>query len=557
MLHKHFNSTQFILIIFVLFVIFTMGFGNPTPWTGLSVFACLGIFFFSGSVVIKTKLDVFLSTSANFFDNTACLVITIVLNIAMGITLALSFWTASLYVFKNSWFGSLLLLCFMIIGVWQFIKKYRTSYQLYPSQTLIWISIIAIIIGIYHNYFLEFQYNGFVYYNGFYRTDLVFHTFIASLIYESGLPLINIIGNPEYAFQPPGHYGVMILIAGVRHITGLTIYQSVKVLSIIGYLMVALTSLSFVIKSNIKFFFLFIISIGSLIWGSLSIPIDFFSGNIAGVFNPYIFSYIKPNCPSGSMYHNITQLFAIIITGAGVLSLRIYLLKKQNFFFLLSCFFIAITFNIKPSITILTIPAFFIFLFLSKTFSISKYINALLIFSLSIAVYYLPLLYCNQFQISSWEIKLPEKPLLEIFLTYSTLIGLGWIILIMFFLKLFRKQKTKLEIVDFLGISLIGGILFSLFFIEQGARDFHGNQFWGLTSILVLISPFVIYKILMWMGTNNEKPLKKIMNFFIGVLLGFQLLSGIFYGFRFPIGSIAKHKIQMLQSLNEMKSCTP
>ena len=450
------------------------------------------------------------------------------------------------------------MLLIAIIGLCRLSIK-RDFSGFYPTNIVFFVIIFAVFVGCYHYFWIEYQVGDNILFRGLYRSDLYIHSHIASLVCENGLPLINRVGDATSPIFHPTHLGLMVLLAGFHNLTGLSFFQSSRVLAPFGLTVLSLSSLALIAHPQRNTWIVLWASISIIIWGGLTIPIEAARGNVSGLLVPYVKALLRPNCPSGTLYHNLPQIFTLALTGTGLVALQQYIKFKDTYFFVLACMFISVTFLVKPSITVLTIPSVFIFLLISRE-NINKYFIAGAIFVVGIGCYYLPnLIKESQLQSTGWIINISKINWIEESLKYLVLFGVVWLFVgrrvPLIWQSIIGKRKPNLE--DFIVIVIFGGICFSLLFVERHEfRRFHGNQHWGLTGSIILSVPFVIVSLAEWRvkGIRHGAKIKKI----IMALVGLQIIAGALYAMTFPFAEIEKFPVVFKEVLQEMrKETTP
>jgi hypothetical protein len=250
------------------------------------------------------------------------------------------------------------------------------------------------------------------------------------------------------------------------------------------------------------------------------------------------------------------------ITGAALVALRHYISSSDIKYFVLTNILIGITGLIKPSITILTIPAMLIFLLLYRG-KLIQWLICIISFGIAIGLYLLPVFFQDIYpEAGNWilGIRLDSfKAIVIIFIRYTVWIGATWIFIGRQFKRLNNAvlQRDPLTWEDFLLIVIGGGFLFSLMFVEVG-REFHGNNKWGLSASLILASPIVIVSLVEWVHPSQlYSVFSKIKKLAVLALLGLHLLSGTIFALSYPFYSSERYTNSTVSILKKFQSATP
>jgi hypothetical protein len=455
----------------------------------------------------------------------------IVVRFGYGLLVAILSWTASYYIFKNERFGSGVILVFALVGVAKIIKVQSIEK---PNKYVVITLVSAFVLGCYHVLpILIPNFSGdSLYISGYCRRDMNLHLWSAAVIGECGLPPLSYRWYPSIeAPYTASHVGVFTLIAGLAKVTNISVHRLFQILMIVGYIILSLYGYGFAKLLRLSRRYSMLIGMLILVWGNFSLLFKVILQNWNGGVIPHIYSSIKPTFPSGWVYHNITQLYTVIVTASAVLLFARYYDKDRTRDLFGSICLMALTFTIKPSISILILPAMCI-VFVARRERFVHWIGLITISVFGFAVYYLPHFLVDVSSVAHWLISFPADSLLLWMYRYFAWIGLAWIVFFYCILDLFRNWKNRRDYgtVELLVISGIGGILFSLLFRESGYRVGHGNHLWGLMSILVLLIPVTIsYSINLYRKYNS-----KIIKSSIILLIFLHLFSGILYAFSYP-----------------------
>ncbi|NQU06712.1 MAG: hypothetical protein HQ568_11510, partial [Calditrichaeota bacterium] len=348
-------------IVFIILFVILMGIGSPYPYVGIGFFLILMFFGIIGKCIIPESILISESTIAEqgLVQNQAYRLTVI---IASGIGFSIIVWTISAYLFKSITYGTVLLL---LILVFEIIKYYKSK-RVYTSPPLhdkiLLLSIMSIALGFYHYGLNEVIINNY-YYNSF-RWDLGIHVYNSAIIKNCGLPQLNMIGIPQYA--PVCHVGLPVLLSGVSQITLTSLYQSSRIIAIIGYLLLSLGVLSLIKVEKYNSIIVVFASFSVLIWGSLNLPFDLALGNWSGVLDPYYRSAGKIGCASGSYYHNLPQLWSMVFAGVSFISYDKFAKYRNKHDLYLCTAYIVVSGLIKPSTAIILVPALLIIMVLGR-----------------------------------------------------------------------------------------------------------------------------------------------------------------------------------------------
>ena len=545
--------------VIIFFAVAMVG-GSGTPWVGISLFASWAIFILTGFAVLPALLaDP--DKNQNLTEQQATWIL---LNTATGLCVALFLWLGSGYIFHTFWPGTAALLIISALGLFRLVHQQKSYKLSTPTGILFAVIIIAFLLGLYHYWLIEFHWQDSLIFSGIYRGDLFFHTYWATLIKENGLPLIDMTGNPSTPFELPTHIGIDILMAGIQNLTRISMFQTTRILVPIGYSLLGLFALSVVYQPHRKKILIFIAAISILVWGGLSLPLDVVTGNIRGILIPYVSSTINRN-GSGSLYHSLTQIFSVALTGAALVAMRKHILSDDLRYFILANVLIGTTLLVKPSISILTAPAMFIFLLLDRR-KLYQSLIAASIFIAAIAIYMLPIFFQDSYpEVSAWTLGAnldSLKDLTLIIIKSVVWIGVGWVFIGIRLKHLIRSiiKRGPLDWEDFLLIVIGGGLLFFLLFEESGIRGRHGNNLWGLFASLILVSPIALVSLVEWVKDASPHSVKaQAKKWIVLTMLSFQLLSGTLYAFSFPIVNMRHHRYpnSIVRFLKDLRAQTP
>ena len=428
----------------------------------------------------------------------------LIMSLTTGLSMMLLLCTISFYVFHNSVGGSIIMIILSIVG---FVRLYNLRCNVIIENqghlTLLISLSLLIFFYIFCNVFYQ---EGHIFTDRYH--DWMVHLDIGYNIRSRGLPIMD-----KVIF----HFGLPTIIAAISEIFRINIYKASIIIALISIILLPLITWhlisGFKLPNRIRIF----ASITPLLWGGLYLPYDILrllndptAMNLVYIFDP-LFNYPPYDVDkarlqlSGTLYHNLTQLLSVTLIASFLLTYNAFVIHKKKSLFLVSCLLLGASSLVKPSGVIIFGPALFITLFINKK-EYHNFIPLLITLFIFLIIYFLPNIISTPHIaphdwnfLSSHEWHFLPKRLLDINLLYKILLALGVtiiplvMILTTLLLSLLRKESATHPLwQQIVAISLMGGILFFILFVET-TRAITGNNAWPISGALILFSPLIIF----------------------------------------------------------------
>lgn len=427
---------------------------------------------------------------------------------ALGMCMALIAWLLSAYIYGNVFLGSLALVSTTLAGGFKFYSDRNNFYQNTNSKYLIILATVgAVIFGyvignIFHNqeYIFSHRY-----------LDWFSHLDRAGYVRENGLPL-------------PGHLthvGLFVLLAGISDFLAVNIYQASIILSLICFVILPLTSWHLLSEFSLPIWLRSVASIAPLLWGGLNLPLDLWNGDLAAMMDPYP----RRIMPSGTLYHNLTQLVSVSLIAVFIQMYKQSCILKCQWFFLVTCLVLFSSGLVKPSGVIIFAPA----LLITLTLHAERKINFGMFFLSALFFYFLYFL--PQFIVDDlpsreqlWLVA-PDRLLdAQIVHTIFLLVGVSSIPLTMILGTIFSRVIFEEDSWHHLAaIATLGGLIFYALFISQGIGSKENG--WSVKASLIIFSPLTIAYVYSF---HNH-----VIKISLLVLTGLHLTSGLLYAINY------------------------
>lgn len=473
----------------------------------------------------------------------------ILLSLSLGIGASLFVWGVSFLLVGRSFPGTLVLLTLAVWGLVTHPKSASDDLLLLPDEFLATCAA-ALGLGVYHWGLIGIPLGGMIIFPGGSSGDIQFHSGLAALIQSNGLPLVELSGLGVDKFFAPTHLGVPVLLSGMADALAIAPLEASRILAPLGYLILALSVYCLLDDPRIGGRWRFLFAVSSLAIGSLTFVADLVSFNVNGVAAPVIRATFSPGTASGSIYHNITQLFAL-----GLAATALAVIHKTGWRFLgIALSLIVVSGLIKPSLIIILMPALLLSWIVTSR-SIVKLLQLLVTIVAWILIYYSPALFFdsastagNAFQFSLAKFGEP-KSLIGLLL----LGGAAWVGWTLSLRRMWKGEATSLEWIA--GLSLWGAALFLLCFREVG-REGHLNESWAFAGLVALLVPF--YTSRNWGGTGAKKSVAFLaLSFFC-----LQVCAGSLYAVAYTHGRAFRDgyyaiKRDDVKIAEELKNGTP
>ncbi|MBX3440313.1 MAG: hypothetical protein KF861_22680, partial [Planctomycetaceae bacterium] len=206
------------------------------------------------------------------------LLASLTLSIGGGLVLSAALGTASAFLLKQVLPGMLVALGLGLMGtafLRRQLRRDRLTSQL-GGVTVATITLLPILLGLWLHLLTAFP-NDHEGKRSFLFSDLHrdsgFHIFLASIVGESGLPLIDLHGSPTTPYSPVTHTGHGVLIAGLAGVLNTDLFQASTALWIVSLVLLtwaAAMLLSF--SSQVPKSVVLIGSLSVLVIGPLTTP---------------------------------------------------------------------------------------------------------------------------------------------------------------------------------------------------------------------------------------------------------------------------------------------
>jgi len=507
----------------------------PTPWVGLVYLLAGVVAFFVGDLVISGIIkdgEDAQSATLDGFDQAGYLVV----RLAVGFVVVLLIFTIGFYLFKAFIPIALLIIPLTVWGWLRCLRSGSVCTVVHSSalSSVILIVGLASLLALAHFGIYEVRW-GENYMYRLFREDISHYAFAGSLIRESGMPLIELSGSPEFGYFFLAWNGIPTLIAGISKTTLITPVQSLRLLAVWGYIIIGLSSLALLKGVWADGWKAGLVAFTVFLFGGIYLLTEALRGNTAGLVNPYLFAVVKPGTASGSFYHSMTQVWSTALAGASFVALR-GAIQKNSRWIIPFCFLIAFSANVKPSYAIFILPATVILFALTRA-RLGYWIALILFTMVSLLLYYLPSLYAGQ-QVATgaegWTINFhPQgRYFIRFFLLFGGLIGVGWIYWAEQIKQLISalKQHRVVGWSQYWAVGFFGSVVFALFFDQQNP-NLH-DEYWGMCGLLALGAPQItafVYTRATVIIKRNRTATEKIIAYVILLVLFTQLLTGTVY----------------------------
>jgi len=459
-----------------------------------------------------------------------------------GVLSSILLWTLSFLLFKAVLPGTVGLIVLVLLGVFLYRRIFTLRNVRLGAGPLLVATVIAAGLGLWHFGGIELPVRDHfippdktIDYSLFTdrHRDVGFHMHITSVIASSGLPRINLYGVPDTPYHPLAHSGYAVLLAGVSHMTGMSIYESCSCLWVVGYLMTVWSALAFLTRMQLATGWALIGSLSPLVWAGIGVPpLGLLIYPEASRGSPDILF------PSGTMYHNFPQLWSVAIMAVGLVCLDMFMKSSGQSKRTLAAatFAVVISGWIKPSLFILYAPALLICLAWNRR-KASEWKIVIAILCAGVFVYLLPTLLASLPSQRTWSIAPSREQCGQVAWFFGLGFGGGFLLLvarIRSFLK-GRDVLRFLDVGDLMLVAAAGSALFAVIFREGRHASGQPNLWWGPAGCLALLAPYLVA----WYANASELNKRAAVNVWLrragGLVVAVHLLNGFTYAAIYPL----------------------
>ncbi len=499
----------------------------PTVWTGAAFLALAGVLFLAGYAVVAGIGPAPAEDAA--LDGARRLTI----STGVGLGLAMLLWTLSGYLTQGLAYGSVAILGAAALGAFRCRAYPPRIGGFFRSKSVLLLSTIALVSGLYLYGINEITLKDQTLFT--FRMDWWAHLSIAGLVGESGLPLVSSHGSPDVPFQNATHLGYQVLIAGIANLTRLPLFQVARIVLILCYWMIPIAAWCLVRRLDLGKKGAVIAALSGLLWCGLSLPYAVATLDWMAIIDPYTHAQFKMNSPSGSMYHNGTQLVSVAFTVIAMVVMDTLQRPRRLATWVLTAALLMVASLTKPSVFVAFVPALLMGILLLRRPRTAMWMVPAVI-AVGAFVYLLPSILHEvpgalslRFDLSNIANPLQLPQLLN-------MMGVGLAPLV-YWLAVRSKavvRSRKVEWYDVATLALLGGLAFALFFSEP-KRPGHGNQNWAALGAAVVAAPYLVallitgYRRLPAQGAWG-RPLRVLMV----LLLLMQALHAVIYLIAYP-----------------------
>ncbi|MBM3326299.1 MAG: hypothetical protein FJY65_04880 [Calditrichaeota bacterium] len=507
----------------------------PQPWIGL-VYIVLGLVLISlGHLILKVFIRDFNDDSIEA-GNGIDLARLISVRLGGGFLTLMLLWTAAFYLSKQFWLLSIVVFLLCALGIFYLCRDIRSRRIQLKMIGISFVIVLGLssLLALAHYGVYEVRI-GDEYVYRLFRDDFGFHSYIAALIRENGLPLVEITGSAAYKNNFLIATGLQTVAAGICKTTLITPFQAMRILAVWGYIAIALSCLALLKAKYEDGAISGLLALTVFIFGGLFLITEALRLNLGGIISPYTRAIVAPGAASGAFFHSITQVWATALTAVGFLTLK-KSLENKNGHILLFGLLVAGSGLVKPSYVIFIFPAAII-LFALTSAPLKNWLALAISLAIGLTIYFLPhLIDSSQIAVGreGWRIYIHPKKYYyaSFFILYLGLIGVGWIFWTRQVKNGWRRFKAKqnLDWLDYWAVSFIGAVVFAMLFAEKNRQ--HLNEVWGMCGLLALGAPQIVgYVLKRYQSATRSYNIKsaKIGIYSMAILLMLHLLSGSLY----------------------------
>jgi hypothetical protein len=547
-------SDVFLGVLVILGLLLSVG--TPVPWNGARLLVAVFVFFFAGYSLLPAHALKPRQLPIAFAQSSLVLL----LSFGAGLAAAFVCWFLSAYLFKNFLLGTICTLLFAALGIFRIRRNPGILMGFFRSPTAVAVSLFSLALGCYIYGAIEVQVGDHFAYS--FRWDLPLHMFDAALVRDSGLPMINSTGSGMSDYHLMTHVGYSVFVAGVEDLTRTSLFQAARFLGIFSFWLISVAGLSLACRLTKSQFGAGLAASGTLIWGGVLLPFAIHARNIDAMLDPYTHGFFGSGMASGTMYHNGTQLVAVLTLALGLVALDAYCRIRNLQYLSWAVLLFVVSGLTKPSTIIVIAPALLLVMAIKRENWRAWAIVAGL-FGLGLIAHMLPKILIDNLpdMPSSWATKWgnllePEKVLAKL-----AALGVGWIVVAIGIVEFVRNiaKPREWNWYDVVIFALMGGAVFSMVFTEVG-RELHGNQNWSFTSMTIPLVSLLIARL--WMIFSSQVPAWKESLWFrpvrttIMLMLITQLVGGLLYAIHYPTISPLKVPVERVKVVEQARQLT-
>ncbi len=324
--------------------------------------------------------------------------------------------------------------------------------------------------------------------------DTSFHVYLAVMVRETGLPLRDLYGSPEYDYCHVTHTGHGVLIAGLATVSGMSEFRTTACLWIATSLLLCWASMAIVAGSELPGVYTLVSGLVPLVFGPLMMP------SILPLFQPDTALQIKP-LVSARMYWNLPQALSTALAAVSLILFQEYCRRAVSntgrpVALSLVALSIVAAGLVKPSIFIFYAPALAITLLAQRARLVELVVSGV-IMGLGCVVYLLPAFLVDVPELPSWSFR-PTREQSQAVVSFVCLgCGAALLMAIRPLIQLFRDlvKPREPQVLMLPLIAMGGSLLFAILFREErfvGHTSFQPNIWWGPSACVVLLIPLLI-----------------------------------------------------------------
>lgn len=488
---------------------------SPAPWTGAAFIVVWGVFALAGLATLRLVFPL----------REPSTLLLVVMATAHGMGSAVVLWSVSALAFKRLGVGTAALVCLSMIGLRQTPAMWRGRRPLSSGEAIdaMWVAIAALALGLYVNGGNEIQEGDVLLYT--FRWDWPSHLHWAQLVKEQGLPLVGGSGVSSVHFAALTHTGALCLLAGIQEATRIGPYGAARILGVGCFPLLALAALLGVGHRALGRRVV-LAGLSPLVWGGMGFPIDVLTGNHPGILDPYLNGMVPMAVPSGTLYHNLTQLSSVALAAAALAAVDRCMSRRELGGFLLGGGLLGVSWLLKPSTSLVVMPALVLICLLARL-PLRALVRLGAPFAACLAIYFLPALLVDLPPGPVFEARAPAigATLLEM----TVWAGLTGAVVARALFGLVRQPRRG-RVGDAVALAMVGGVVVAACAFEPGRPAF-GNNVWTLAAALVLLAPETTASAVEWARQRGFSGASLVA----WALLTGHHLSGSVYLVRYPL----------------------
>ncbi len=458
-----------------------------------------------------------------------------------GLMLSVALGTASAYLFKQLTPGLTLT---VVIGV---LTTLLLAARLRGNRiglgvglwTLVGITTVPLCLGLWQHVFMAFPYDlpggRMIVFADMHR-DSGFHVYLASILRETGLPLIDLHGSPAHEFAPVTHTGHAVLMGMLATVLRTSLYGASTALWIVSMVLMVWSAAVLLLRAGVPTAFVWLGSLALLVIGPVTTP------PMALLTQPELAVRQSP-LVSARMYWNLPQALSIAMVAVALICFDRYCRAQAGSrdrlnAILVTAAAIVASGWVKPSLFVFYGPALVITLLVHRA-SLRELATVVLTFVGGVAVYLLPALLVTVPGQPSWSVH-PSFEQTQAVIEFL-LLGSGPMLLLA--LNPLRNlagsvvRKSDPKPLTLALVAMGGSLLFALLFREDrfaALVDFpvlQPNIWWGPSACVVLLFPLLLRSAVQRIIAVGKADWFVMSGF---ILVSLQVVSGTLFAVAYP-----------------------